>query len=286
MVPTDFLPEPEVWDALLEKMPVTAMIRNLGNMSRVGLLVKSNRRAIKRVTDRLADTDLLKSARVHPLSVLAALNTYGQGRGFRGSGTWEPVAKVVDALDAAFYTTFQNVEPTGTHLLLGLDVSGSMTHGNIAGVGGITPRVGTAAMALVTASAEPNTTFVAFSGQIVPFDCSPRERLDAVTQRMRNIPFGRTDCAQPMLWAIRNRVEDVDTFVIYTDSETWHGKIHPAQALAQYRRKHNPRAKLVVVGMVSNGFSIADPDDPGMMDVVGFDTATPRVLSQFVGGEV
>jgi 60 kDa SS-A/Ro ribonucleoprotein len=33
--------------------------------------------------------------------------------------------------------------------------------------------------------------------------------------------------------------------------------------------------------LVSNGFSIADPRDPGMLDVVGFDTATPQVLSEF-----
>ncbi len=89
-----------------------------------------------------------------------------------------------------------------------------------------------------------------------------------------------------MLWVLSICVKDMDTSVIYTDNETWFGKIHPAQALAEYRRKYNPEAKLIVVGMVSTGFSIADPDDAGMMDVVGFDTATPRVVSQFVGGEV
>ena len=41
------------------------------------------------------------------------------------------------------------------------------------------------------------------------------------------------------------------------------------------------RARLVVVGMVSNGFSIVDPADPGMLDVVGFDTATPQLISDF-----
>ena len=286
MVPTDFLPDPVVWDALLDDMPLTAMIRNLGNMSRVGLLVKSNRSAMKRVVDRLGDENALKRARVHPLSVLAAQNTYSQGRGFRGSGSWEPVAKVVDALDAAFYKTFGNVEPTGKRLVLGLDVSGSMTMGNVAGVGGITPRVGTAAMALVTAAVEPDVTFLAFQDQIVPFDVSPRERLDAVVNRTRGLPFGRTDCAQPMVWAIKNRVAGVDAFVIYTDNETWYGDIHPAQALGEYRRKYNPQAKLVVVAMVSTGFSIADPNDAGMLDVVGFDTATPAVVSGFVGGEV
>ena len=103
---------------------------------------------------------------------------------------------------------------------------------------------------------------------------------------MNGFPFGGTDCAQPMLWAIRNRVRDVDVFVIYTDNETWAGQIHPAQALDEYRHKFNAQAKLVVVGMVSNGFSIAVPDDAGMMDVVGFDTATPGVLAQFARGEM
>jgi 60 kDa SS-A/Ro ribonucleoprotein len=40
-------------------------------------------------------------------------------------------------------------------------------------------------------------------------------------------------------------------------------------------------AKLIVVGMVSNGFSIADPADAGMLDVVGFDTAAPAFMADF-----
>jgi 60 kDa SS-A/Ro ribonucleoprotein len=83
-----------------------------------------------------------------------------------------------------------------------------------------------------------------------------------------------------MTWAQRNRV-DVDTFVIYTDSETWAGSVHPAQAIRAYRQARGIAAKVVVVGMTSNGFSIADPSDAGMLDVVGFDTATPAVISDF-----
>ncbi len=33
--------------------------------------------------------------------------------------------------------------------------------------------------------------------------------------------------------------------------------------------------------MTSTGFSVADPDDAGMLDVVGFDTATPPVIADF-----
>ena len=97
--------------------------------------------------------------------------------------------------------------------------------------------------------------------------------------------MGGTDCALPILEATR-RGYHVDLFVTYTDSETWAGRVHPRQALDEYRRKINPKAKSVVVGMVSNGFSIADPNDAGMLDVVGFDTVTPNVISEFGLGRV
>jgi 60 kDa SS-A/Ro ribonucleoprotein len=37
--------------------------------------------------------------------------------------------------------------------------------------------------------------------------------------------------------------------------------------------------------MVSNGFSIADPNDGGMLDVVGFDVSAPEVMSSFSRGD-
>jgi 60 kDa SS-A/Ro ribonucleoprotein len=83
-----------------------------------------------------------------------------------------------------------------------------------------------------------------------------------------------------MVWAEQHGV-DVDTFVIYTDNETSAGGVHPAQALRAYRQARGIAAKLVVVGMTSSGFSVADPDDAGMLDVVGFDTATPPVIADF-----
>jgi 60 kDa SS-A/Ro ribonucleoprotein len=34
--------------------------------------------------------------------------------------------------------------------------------------------------------------------------------------------------------------------------------------------------------MLSNKFSIADPKDAGMLDIVGFDSAAPALMSDFV----
>ncbi|MCP2289787.1 hypothetical protein APR08_002707 [Nocardia amikacinitolerans] len=70
-----------------------------------------------------------------------------------------------------------------------------------------------------------------------------------------------------------------------TDSETWAGRIHPHQALQRHRREVNPHAKLVVVGMTATNFSIADPADAGMLDIAGFDAATPTLLADFARGD-
>jgi 60 kDa SS-A/Ro ribonucleoprotein len=292
-VPTRWLDDARVWEALLARMPLGALVRNLATMTRVGLLTPLGA-ATRTVVGRLADRERLLRARLHPVALLAALMTYAAGHGARGARSWTPVGAVVDALDAAFYAAFQAVEPVGARTLLALDVSGSMDMGMVAGVPGLTPRVASAAMALVTAATEPQHAFVAFTCNacgyggrwgggapaLTELTISPRWRLDRVTKAITGLPFGGTDCAQPMLWAQERRV-DVDTFVIYTDSETWAGSIHPVQALREYRQRRGLPARLVVVGMVSNGFSIADPDDAGMLDVVGFDTATPQVIGDF-----
>ena len=109
----------------------------------------------------------------------------------------------------------------------------------------------------------------------------PDKRLDDVIRKTSNLPFGGTDCALPMLWAARNKL-NVSGFATYTDSETWAGNIHPAQALRQYRSEFVGDAKAVVVGMTSNGFTLADPNDRGMLDVVGFDATVPAVIADLV----
>ena len=83
-----------------------------------------------------------------------------------------------------------------------------------------------------------------------------------------------------MLEALKRRWP-IDQFVVYTDNETWAGQVHPAQALRQYRERTGIPARLVVVGMASNGFSIADPSDARMLDMVGFDATTPQVIADF-----
>lgn len=47
-----------------------------------------------------------------------------------------------------------------------------------------------------------------------------------------------------------------------------------------------PNAKLIVIAFASNSFTIADPNDPGMMDMCGFDSAGPEIMREFAMGNV
>ena len=281
-VPTQFLTKPAVWEALLDGTPMTAMLRNLGTMSKVGLLTMGSN-AERLVIENLRDTARIKEARVHPIAILSALTVYRQGHGERSEATWTACRRVVDALDDAFYASFQTVEPTGKSHLIALDVSGSMSSGIIAGVPGLTPRVASAALALVAMNVESQSDCIAFTwadNAVTPLTISPRQRLDDVLKIVDGLQMGVTDCALPMLWAIKQKIS-VDLFEVLTDNETWAGTIHPSQALRQYRQALGINARSVVVGMTATQFSIADPNDAGMMDVVGFDAAAPAIIADF-----
>ena len=280
MIPTEALTRADVWEALLPTMPLTAMVRNLGNMSKVGLLAPMSD-AARLVAKRLRDREVIKKARAHPISLLVALKTYAGGRGVKGSGQWTPVPSVIDALDDAFYLAFEALEPTGKRLLFGVDVSASM-EAPITGLP-ISSAEAAAAMALACAKTEREFYIMGFSSTFKNLGITPNMRLDDVMAYARGVNFGRTDCAIPMVWALAHKVK-VDGFVVITDNETWAGTIHPSQALRRYREATGIAAKQVVMATTSTKFSIANPKDGGALDVVGFDTTTPQVVADFLRG--
>ena len=281
-IPTQLLNERDIWMALLDKMPLMALIRNLGKMSSLGLL-KEGLPGTKLVVNKLEDAESLKLARIHPFNVLVALNTYKQGVGEKGNLEWPVCREIVTALDRAFYSYFRLIRPTKRRHLLALDVSGSMQT-TILGSPSITCAMGSAAMAMVTVKTEGLYEAVAFSDVLKPVYLKPAMRLEEVERALSKFNFGATDCALPMVWA-EQQEKKFDVFIVYTDSETWFREIHPSEALKQYRKSSGiPDAKLIVVGMAANSFTIADPEDAGMIDIAGFDSAAPEAIRNFILG--
>lgn len=278
MIPTSFYKDANVWEALIPTMGYTALIRKLGQLSSVGLL-SSMSSSFKTVRDRLEDGAAIRKARVHPITILNAASIYKQGRGDKGSLSWNVNNQMNDVLTDAFYASFKEIEPSGQDYFIGIDCSGSMWSYKATGTN-LSAATVAACMALAVAKVEKNYWIGGFSTTMGELPITPNMSLDKVEAVMNRFSWGGTDCAQPMLHAASKKIH-ADKFCVYTDNETWAGQVHPHVALERYREKFEPKAKLIVAGVASNNFTIANPSDSGMLDIVGFDSAAPQIISQF-----
>jgi 60 kDa SS-A/Ro ribonucleoprotein len=279
---TEHLSEPEVLSALLETMPLTAMIRSLGTLSAAGVVSPFSEGTAK-VTGELRNAERLQKSRVHPMALFLALTTYASGHGVKGRLTWTPVQQVVDALNDAFYGALTNVLPSGKRLLLAVDVSGSMRQ--VVTGSSVSAAEAAAAMALIVARTEPNHLFLGVNTAPVELRISPRMRLDEATKVVVDSINGGTDLAVPARW-LRSERLDVDAIVTLTDSETWSGRQHPAQALASYRDQVHHDVRNVVAALTSTGHSIGDTGDALTLQCVGLDSSLPEIIRGFVNAEI
>jgi 60 kDa SS-A/Ro ribonucleoprotein len=282
VIPTNHLNNPMIWKALLQKMGTTAMIRNLAKMTSIGVI--NDYEYARKVAQQISSKDVLKKDRIHPISLLMALAVYKSGKGIKGDLTWTPNQAIKDALNDGFYEAFNTIEPTGKRTLIGLDVSGSMSSGSMSAKFHMSPREITSAMAMVTMRTEKSDCLsMAFSNGFIPVPFNRNDSLETVMESTKRLPFMGTDCSLPMLFALQNKIM-IDTFIIYTDNDTNSGSIHPAVALDKYRQMSGIPAKLIVCATELSEFSVADPDDAGSIDIAGFDSSVPQIISEFSKG--
>lgn len=291
-IPTEFLKDTQVWKTLFAngQLKGQALVRQITRLSRIGAF--NDMVFARQVADALTDSDMIAKTRLHPIQYLLASITHREGQLSRDTWNWSGARKkdwttnsvIADALDAGFHASFKSVTPAGKRTMIALDVSGSMGQ-NANGIDLTCAQV-SAAMSMVVARTEPYHMVRGFSTEFIDLGISAGQDFGTILKKISNRNFGGTDCALPMVWALRNRVE-VDTFAVYTDNETWAGRSHPFQALKEYRQKMGIDAKLAVFGVSATEFSIADPSDPkGMMDFVGFDSNAPRVFADFSAGRL
>jgi hypothetical protein len=286
-VPTTLFGSKEIWLTLLETMPLEALLRNLGKLTQIGVAAEKHREIVVRLTNQ---EEVLK-ARIHPIKVLVASKVYTNGCGDSGSLTWTPNAYIGVALTDLFRISYGAVTPTGKRIMLGIDVSGSMGS-SVLGSKVLTCRDASIAMALLYLETETNVSAVAFSNTLTDLLApSSRNRLTrgmtlqqalAATNGMN---FSSTDCVLPIQHAIKHNIL-IDAFIIITDNETYAPSEHPQNALIRYRELTGIQAKLIVLGMTGNCFTIVDPTDRNTLNLAGFDTSTPEIASMFMRGEI
>lgn len=285
VLPTTWLNDKAVWEAIFDAgmlMP-EALMRNLPKLTNLGIASPGGSRE-NQILSVFSDTERLKKARLHPFKLLTAMSVYSSGQGVRGGSQWTPNPAIVAVLEAAFYASFNWLEPTGKRILIGQDVSGSMAF-LLQQFGNLSVAQAGGAIGMTFLRTEPWASIHGFAGEFRDLGINRDDNLSQVLQKVQLKNFGTTDCALPMLYALKKEIE-VDLFIVITDNETWAGNVHPFKALQQYRQQSKIEAKLTVLAMTASNFSIADPSDAGMLDVAGVDANVPEIVSSFAKGEI
>jgi 60 kDa SS-A/Ro ribonucleoprotein len=174
--------------------------------------------------------------------------------------------------------------------MLGIDVSGSMSS-PVLGSKVLSCRDASIAMALLYLETEKNVSAVAFSETLTDliapskFQLRRGMTLQQALAATNGMNFSATDCVLPIQHAIRCKLP-IDAFIIITDNETYAPNEHPQNALIRYREVMGIEAKLIVLGMTGNCFTIVNPNDRNTLNLAGFDTSTPEIASMFMRGEI
>ena len=285
-VPTTLFGSKEIWLTLLETMPLEALLRNLGKLTQIGVAAEK----YKEIEARFLNQAEVVKARIHPIKVLVASKVYKNGCGDSGSLSWVPNIYITVALTQLFKLSYGAVTPTGKRIMLGIDVSGSMST-PVLGSKVLNCRDASIAMALLYLETETHVSAVAFSDTLTDliapskFQLRRGMTLDQALAATNGMSFSATDCVLPIQHAIRCKIP-IDAFIIITDSETYAPNEHPQNALIRYREVMGIQAKVIVLGMTGNCFTIVDPNDRNTLNLAGFDTSTPEIASMFMRGEI
>jgi 60 kDa SS-A/Ro ribonucleoprotein len=253
------------------------------------------------------------------VAVLVAKTTYDRGAGIKGSLTWPVNGVISSALEEAFYVAFGHIEGTGKRVLHAVDCSGSMTAAACA-LPNLTACQAVSCLVMEAVRREhKHATLMMATGVEVPVvqdvmlfnstgtmvDVRPTHKLADVMRLVQAHNFGTTDCAQPMLKAIKEYKESkgtkglYDLFVVYTDNETYYaGSAHPSQLLDDYRTLTGLDAKMVVIATTPTSHTIAYGGSyggrgnmlapaPGVetkytLNIAGFDLNGPELIRNFM----
>lgn len=276
MIPTSELNDKEVLKALLPNMPLNALVRNLNRFAKAGL-TEGNSPTTKAIVAKLTDDEYVKKSSMHPVNVVNSMLTYSSGRGVKGDSTWKVNQNIVDALQDTYELALKAIVPTGKKILIGVDVSPSMT----AAVNGMQLNAMQVAvvLAITMLKSEKNAELVCFDTRIVPPTFGRRTSIDEV---LKFYPRGNgTDCAQPLVYAA-DKLESYDAILILTDTETWAGPRHGFEVLQSYRKNVNRDVKVIEVAMVANHSSTMPADDKNLLRVVGFDASVVNVINKYL----
>ncbi|XP_061195340.1 RNA-binding protein RO60-like [Saccostrea echinata] len=296
-----FLGDKEVWKALIRHMPLTAVIRNLGKMSKLGCFEEQDSFEENLVLGKLKNTELISKANVHPITFLIARNQYKTGqsrertvsknRKGRAALSWTVSQRVIEALWQGFIIACRRYTSTNKNILLSVEVGKSLEDKlpiYVRGMESLQTLDVAMTMIKVMKQIEPSCEVIVFtkSGVALPVDSSQCH--DDIYRMIQESPV--SDGSLSFKYALQNQKYNYDAFIILTDSE-WSSSenVHPSDAFKTYcdavEAIRETKPKLVVCNMVPSKVTIGDPKDRSTLTINGFDLHVPRIINDFIAAD-
>ena len=279
----------KVWGTMAINMPYMALLRNLSNLLKYGVLQDQTMRTM--VCARLASAEAVAKSKQLPFRFISAIRAVEGHRETAGGGV---LADVIDALKRALNLSVANFPVGLGHTLAVLDVSGSMSasistghsHGRAANSEPLRyVDIGAIFAASVFKGAE--------GGDIMTFDTEARyERGLSADMGVYDIATrinhsgGGTALSVPIQMALSAETK-YDTMVFITDSESWvdemsgrgseyswgyrHlGETKSNALLRAYREKVNSKMQAFFLQLCPTGTQMTAPDLAGTYYISGW----------------
>jgi 60 kDa SS-A/Ro ribonucleoprotein len=269
-----------VWTAMLYQMPYMALMRNLNNAIKYGVMADAE--ALGYITRTLADPERVAASKQFPFRFVSALKatekTDGAGK-----------AEIRTALETALELSFANMPELGDRVLIANDISGSMASKP-------SPK-SDMTMAEIAAVFAAAAFKKAAHGEIVSFDTTAQPRAVSRGQPLAEIAKavtgygGGTSLSAPLEYAFggkgkKARVYDLAVFI--TDSESWVDHLIKNRGaldlIREYKKRVNPELKVFFMQLMPYRHAVVPPDEPGCYYLYGWDSGALAFIAQMARG--
>jgi 60 kDa SS-A/Ro ribonucleoprotein len=241
---------------------------------------------VRLIADRLANADLIRSARVFPYQLLAA---------YQAATANQLPGPVVDALHDALEHAVANVPAVPGRVAVFPDVSGSMGHAVTGSRKGSTTTVRCVDVAALVAATilrrNPDAIVMPFEQHVVDVIVEPRDTIISNAKRLAAVGGGGTACSAPLRRMIERGLA-ADLLIYVSDNESWFDglatpdarRTQSQQAWLEYKRRHL-QAKLVCIDLTPNT-TVQVRSAPDVLNVGGFSDHVFELVERFQRGDL
>jgi 60 kDa SS-A/Ro ribonucleoprotein len=286
----DSAKDASVWKAIARQMGPQALRMNLNTLLRHGVFDDAD--MVSFVTSRFTDEDEVRRGRQFPYQYLAA---------FLNAEDTVP-APVLNALERAAEIACGNVPELPGPIVIGLDVSGSMSSAITGRRGaGATSKMRCVDVAALFAAAvlrrNPESVVVPFDTSAYVFEASAESTILGMASQLARFGGGGTNCSLPLADA-NTRLQDraFAGCVLVSDSESWVGAGRGGQTATLTEWESFVRNQQRVQGAAFSTpklicidlqpyVTVQAPDREDVLNVGGFSDAVFEVVAGFLADD-